>query len=542
MRKQLRAEPRVKIQTVMQPNGRPKATFFERTGPTTVGSGDALPYRAASVYGRGEEMAQSNPGGNASILGAGEMLRARGRDLYRQTGKAKGPVDSLIAELIGPGFSMIPATGDKVFDAEIAAMIAEWEAQADFYGLTNFDGVLTAAERGAFIAGDSFVQFMRSKYAGDGIVPLQLKGIESEFCPLSETMEMGDGLRSVMGIILDQEGRKQGYRMYREHPEDWVGLAGMHNQELITVPKEQILHRLWNGRPGQLRGESGLAQAIIYLYGSDFYFDNELVRKQNVSKLSLVIQRAAQEGGSFADAWAEAQAEGDVEYQQEDGTGQLKFAPGDAISLEPGETAQVFPTADVGGSYEPFVKHVDRTIAKAIGVLYEHVSEDWSSGNDRMHKSARNHHERRMEGIQYTQIVPQFIRPTYRTVIDTAVLAGIIRPPRGMSDKNLHAAMFVPSEWSYVHPVQEETARQKRLEMGISSREREVAGMGERLEDVDAERAADIERERESEADKGKAMQGKYRRGAIYDDGAPVFAPKAASKLGWLKRKFGLCG
>jgi lambda family phage portal protein len=541
-RKSLKAEPRIRIEKKTMADGTKKVAMFERTGPTQVGFGGQLPYRAASIYGRGEDYALGNPGPNASLLGAGEMLRARGRDLYRQNGQAAGGVDSIITELIGPGFSMIPATGDKVFDAEMLEILADWEEQADFYGLKNWDGVLTAAERGAFVAGDHFLQLVYGRYRNDGVVPLQIKGLESEFCPLSETQQYVNGDRAMMGILLGRDGRRKGFRMYREHPEDWAGLAIEKSQEIITIPKDIMLQRIWNARDGQLRGESGLARAIIALYGKDFYIDNELVRKQAVSQISMVISRAANEGGTFADGWADAAGDEGVEaeYHEEGPVGELRFQPGDVISLQPGETATTMQAADVGGSFEPFVKYIDRQIATSLGALYEHVSNDWSSGNDRMHKSARNHFERHMGEIQYQQIVPQTVRPIYRAVLNSAVLSGIIKPPRGMSDRQLRQAMFVPTEWSYVHPVQEETARQKRLEMGISSREREAAGMGERIEDIDAERAADEDARRQDETQRdGNAAQGARSRRAVYDNGEKVYQPQAAAKSGFLKKLFG---
>jgi lambda family phage portal protein len=520
------------------PGGGMKATFFQRTGPTVIGQQAQLPYDAASLYGRGADMATSNPGVNNALVGYGWSLRARSRDLYRQNGLIAGAVDEYISQLVGPGFSMLPSTGDKGFDRELTEIIEEWESECDADGVTNFDGLTNLWERSAFVGGDSFIQFVHRDLEASLTVPLQLRVIESEFCPLDLTEVLPNGERTVMGVILDQSNRRTGYQLYREHPEDWVGITGMFSDERIRVPAEQLLHRYFQSRPGQLRGEPQTTRAIIAAYGLDSYFDGELKRKDAVAKLSMVITRAASESSTaFDDIFADQQGDGPEEFEViNDAAGDIVFEPGSVLSMEPGETVEVVQSADVGGSFEPFMKVAHRHLARSLNVLYEHVSGDYSSGNDRLFRAAENNFKRALLTVHQTQVVPQTVRPIYRQLVNTAVMAGVIKPPRGMAERQMLRAMFVPTEWDYIHPVQEEQARRLRLENGVSSVEREVASMGEAVEDVDQERAQDIEKERTEKA-KESGQEASLGRQVMFDNGSRHFDP-VASRREWHDRGF----
>lgn len=519
-------------------NGLTKTAFFTRSGPTTLSAGSGLAYDAASMYGRGQDYAMSNPGVNNALVGQGAMLRARSRDLYRQNGIAAGAVDARVDQLVGSGFSMIPATGDPVFDAELADMIAEWEVHADYDGMTNFDGLTRLWENSAFVGGDCFVQMINRPRSSGLDIPLQLRIIESEFCPLDETEIGRNGERTVMGVVLGPDGRRRGYKMYREHPEDWTGISGMMNTNTLRVSKENFLHRMYQTRPGQLRGEPGLTRAIIHLYGIDTYFDNEMVRKNTASRPALLITRAASEMGTGFDDLFDAQSgDGEVEVHDQGPVGDIQMDPGAVLSFEPGETVTVSQPADLGGSFEPFMRTGYRNVAQALNIMYELVSGDYSNGNDRSLRMSENHMQRNLSACQFHQVIPQVIRPVYRRVIDTGVLSGAIRPPRGMDEKTLYKAIFAPEEWDYLQPVQEEQARQKRLEMGVTSREREIASMGERADQIDKERAQDAERQRDEEATaKGRdyRLNGKQ---LIFDDGGEVYNPQRGRKA-WRENKY----
>ena len=100
----------------------------------------------------------------------------------------------------------------------------------------------------------------------------------------------------------------------------------------------------------------------------------------------------------------------------------------------------------------------------------------------------------KVEQFQYHQIVPQVLAPLWRRVITRAYVAGDLDLP------DLAPAFKV--EWltpraMQVDPQKDTAALVAQIEAGLTSRTKAVASMGWNVADLDAERAAERQREAE---------------------------------------------
>ena len=466
----------------------------------TGGAAEVTPYDVAGGRGRRSvSWRVGSWGPNAAIVYALDELRRKSHDQARKNPYAGAAVDKLVDNMVGTGIvprslAARPVAGlseeeakrikreDAAFRDHLQRTFLTWTDEADSVGALDFYGLQALAVTGMVEGGESFTR-LRTRLLSDGLtVPLQLQVLEGEHCDHMKT-DASAGIRQ--GIQYDAIGRRSGFWLSREHPGD--GVLSASGFEQVLVPAGDICHLYRPRRPGQDRGEPWLARALRTLFDLDQYLDAELVRKKNAARLVGFIKKAL-----------------DADNENEPGGGPLGTDPGDddgvvALDFEPG-TLQVLATGeeitfsdpkDVGPNFEAFVREQKRSVAAAVGHLYEALSGDYSQLNDRTLRAALNDFRRAVERWQHHLVVFQWCRPIWRRWIDLALLAGVLRLPEGMTRQQAYAAEWVPQAWPYIHPVQDVQGKTMEVQAGLSTRTRIVAQGGYDSERVDAENAAD---------------------------------------------------
>lgn len=440
-------------------------------------------YGAASTGRRSRSWGGVNGGPNAP---AGNLttLRNRSHDAIRNDPLADAAVDAIVTNAIGTGIKPQFVTPDSGFNRDLADLWLAWTDESDAAGQLDFYGQQALAVRSMVEGGEEFGRF-RMRRSADGLsVPLQIQLLESEFCPESKSETYG-GNSIVSGIEFTPFGQRAAYWMYQGHPYDGTNPraeAGMP----VRVPASEVFHLMQVRRPGQVRGEPWLTRALVKLNELGQYDDAELVRKKLAAML-VGFRRRPVPDGMTAEELAEAWGEADVD----DGVGMVSLEPGTMQDLEPGEDVEFTSPVDVGGSYEVFLRENRRSVAMSAGVLYELVTGDMSKVNDRTIRVAINEFRRRCQMWQHHLVVYQMCRPIHRRWMATAVMSGAIRPPSGMTERDLMRVKWVPQGWSYIHPVQDVEAAVKEIRAGLTSRAEKVSERGYDAEQIDAEQAAD---------------------------------------------------
>jgi len=438
-------------------------------------------------------------GPNAAITYALDELRRKSRDQARKNPYAGAAVDKLVDNIVGTGVvprsiaarsvagkSPEEAKRIKAEDAAFRDLLQRkflaWTDEADSVGAHDFYGLQAIAVTGMVEGGETFTR-LRTRLLSDGLtVPLQLQVLEGDHCDHLKA----DGTNRIrQGIQFNEIGRRTGYWLRREHPGDGI-VSGRAFEEAL-VPASDVCHLYRARRPGQDRGEPWLARALRTLYELDQYLDAELVRKKNAARLVAFIKKTLDNddddepgGGPLGSGSAD-----------DDGVGVVELEPGTAQVLAEGEDVEMCEPADVGPTFEPFVREAKRGVAAAVGLLYEALSGDYSQLNDRTLRAALNDFRRAVERWQHHLLVFQWCRPVWRRWIDLALLSGALRLPQGMTRQDAYAVEWVPQAWPYIHPVQDVEGRQKEVQAGFTTRTRVVAQAGYDAERVDAENAAD---------------------------------------------------
>lgn len=469
---------------------------------------EATPFEVAGGTGRrSRSWRVGSWGPNTAITYALDELRRKSRDQRRKNAFAGSAVDKLVDNIIGTGIvprsiAARPVAGlseeqakrvkqeDAAFRATLQGLFLAWTDEADSVGAHDFYGLQAIAVTGMVEGGESFTR-LRTRLPSDGLtVPLQLQVLEGDHCDHMKT----DGTNRIrQGIQFNAIGARTGYYLRREHPGDGFITTGGIDETL--VPAGDICHLYRPHRPGQDRGTPWLSGALRTLYDLDQYLDAELVRKKNAARLVAFIKKTLDAEGEFEPGGGPMGSD----PADDEGVAVVDMEPGTVQVLADGEDVTFSNPPDVGTNFEPFVREAKRSVAAAVGLLYEELSGDYSQMDDRTLRAALNNFRRAVERWQHHLVVFQFCRPIWRRWIDLALLSGALKLPAGMTRQQAYAVEWVPQAWSYIHPVQDVEGKMKEVQAGFTTRTRVVARAGYDVEQVDAENAADNARADELE-------------------------------------------
>ena len=420
---------------------------------------------------------------NTLIAAAGADITARARWLVRNNGYAANAIESWAGNVVGAGITPSARIADPARKIAVQRLWLDWTDDSDAEGLTDFYGQQRRAAREVFLAGEVFFRF-RPRRPSDGLaVPLQLQMIPSEMLPLTRNERLPGGTVIRQGIEFDGIGRRVAYHFLRRHPGDITdpGLTG----DTVRVPASEVIHILDPTDGGQLRGVSRFAPAIVKLFLLDQYDDAELDRKKVAAMHALFITTPAP-AEPFDTAESDANGERTLDLQ-----------PGQIVMLEPGEEIQTSAPADVGQTYEPFQYRTLLQVAAALGLPYAYLSNDMLKANYSNSRLALLEFRRRIEAYQHAVLVWQLCRRVWARWMDVAVLSGALALPGYETDRRTYAACsWLPPKWDWVDPLKDARAEIEQIDAGLKSRTQALAERGFDADQVDAEIAADREREK----------------------------------------------
>jgi lambda family phage portal protein len=289
----------------------------------------------------------------------------------------------------------------------------------------------------------------------------------------------GNIIRS--GIEFDKSGKRVAYYLYREHPGENSVLTNL-NIDSVRIPAKEILHIFKSLRPGQIRGEPWLSNVLLKLHELDQYEDAELVRKKTAAMFAGFVTRLDPDSSIYGE-----------EKPNKDGVSYAGLEPGTMQLLDPGEDVKFSSPADVGGTYEAFIKQQLRAISVGLGITYEQLTGDLSGVNYSSIRAGLVEFRRKCTALQHNLIVFQLCRPVWNRWIELAILSDAVKVP---DDTTFSLVKWIPQGFAWVDPAKEQKAQMNAVRCGFRSRAEVVSELGYDVEEIDAEIASDNERAR----------------------------------------------
>lgn len=446
----------------------------------------------------------------ADIIRDLPTLRARSRDQMRNAPVALGALNTIVSHVVGTGLSYTPAIDGvylglsadqkkawsdetkRRFDAWATSLDCDLARRLNFYGLQDL-GLRTMLESGDMIAVTPRV----SREGGPERLALQLVEADRVCNPNSapHTATLIDG------IELDPvTGETVAMHVARTHPGDALGAVTDWDRIITRGPKtgrRNILHMFKVIRPGQVRGVPMIAPILEPLKQLNRWTDAELNAAVVSSLFSVFVKM---DPDAFDDMFDD-KTKGALIEKASNWSGDLES--GQAVNLLPGEDIVTTQPGRPNPAFDPFWAAIVRQIGMALEMPYEvltmHFQSSYSAARAALLMAWKAFRSRR------DMLSTYMCQPTFELWLDDEVAEGRISAP-GYFASELVRAAWRGAIWTgdgpgSIDPSKEVDAAQKRVDMGISTKEAESIlhdGVSwrqkheQRVEEVDAERAAGI--------------------------------------------------
>lgn len=429
---------------------------------------------------------------NSLLARQGSTLTARARHLTANTPYGVRGKESFRGNAIGTGIFPAWKLKDKVLRKEIQKKWTRWTDESDADGLTDFYGQQAIAAGALFDAGECFVR-IRARRPSDGLtVPFQLQLLEPEQFPLDYHATLSNGNRIRSSIEFNRIGKRVAYHALREHPGD-IPPDSFNAQDIVRIPASAMLHLYEPLRPGQIRGQTRMAAAIVKTLLHDLYDDAELDRKKTAAMFAGFIRRPADAEGTIGE---------DLDPNDR-GQTNAELSPGLMNVLLDGEEITFSNPTEVGGSYEAFQRRTLLSVAAAMGVPYSKVTGDLLGVSYSSLREGIIEFRRCLEQWQHMVMVYQLCRPVVHRFMDDAVLSGALGIPGYAEHRADYIDVeWIPDKWQWVDPLKDRQGQNLAMTMGVKSHHQAAREEGYDYEDL----MDDIEEETKDKVARGLAF------------------------------------
>lgn len=292
-----------------------------------------------------------------------DILRARARDLERNSDIMNSVVGAFKRNVYGAGYRLRVTTGDDETNTLIETAWQEWcrKQNCDVSGTQSFNGLMrTAIERKKVDGGILFIKC----YTGDGMLPFKLQLVEVD--ELDDTAVSADNTenRVIGGIEYNKYNRPIGYHIRQ------YSLDGFSIEESKYYPAKDVIFYYSKKRPTQVREVTDMAPTLTRIRDINEFIRALAVKERILACLSVFIQRTAPPtlGRTY-------EGRDDREYQGKTVT------PGMIQYLNPGETVQTVQPSGQATDAERHVKQQMHLLGSGQGLSYETASRDMSESN-----------------------------------------------------------------------------------------------------------------------------------------------------------------
>ncbi len=404
---------------------------------------------------------------NPEIAAAADIV-ARGARYHRHNDPwLSNGVEALRTSLVGTGIRPTAKGLDPAMRQTVAGHFESWASRADPSGVCDFWGLQSLVAEHLVVDGEALVLLHPEP---DG---LRLQVVAPEQLDRSKSAELSDGRIIAQGVEIDAQGRRLAYWILPTRPDgEFANFAPAQR-----IEAEYCLHVFRPMAAGQVRGISWLAPAIITANELDQLTDALLVSAKTAAMLSAFVTDLNQMGGGSA-------------FGEPDANGEISLEPGTIRRLGPGESVE-FLTPQQLRDAPAFLTMNLRALAAALSIPEFMLSGDLSQANYSSLRGGLIPFRQRVEALQYGVLAPQFLNRVWRAWLAVEVLAGRLDAPADT------AAEWIPPRQPWVDPAKDLAAVREALSLGLMSRSQAVAEMGWSIDALDAEIAADRQREKD---------------------------------------------
>lgn len=411
-------------------------------------------------------------------------LRARSRDLSRNSMIGCGAIKSIVSHAVGTGLSCQSRIDSRYLNLSDEDA-ADWQdhterrfglwaesRDCDITRTQNFYGMQSLTLQSMLESGD-ILTLMLSVERPNSPFTLALQSVEADRVCNPKFAQDTDTL--VAGIEFDGYGAPTKFHVARHHP-GAAQLRAKQTWQAVEAYGERSGRRnalllFQRTRPGQVRGVPLLAPVIEALKQLSRYTEAEL-QAAVINGVFAVFMKM--DPAAFGDLFDD---EGQKTYLESASNwdGGMKYAGvddgGKAINLLPGEEPVQVTPGRPNPAFEPFFNAIASQIGSALEIPFEvllkHFSSSYSASRGALLDAWRFF--MRMRDFMATE----YCQPIFEQWLDEEVAAGRIVAPGYFADPLTRKA-WCGAEWvgdgpGSLDPLKEVAAAEKRIAIGIST-------------------------------------------------------------------------
>lgn len=378
------------------------------------------------------------------------FIRDQARALDRDLDIATNALNVLEQNIVGPGIGVEPAPrlpGQPV-DRELARQLSDlW---GDFWVRPEVTASMDFGKAQRLLCrtwmrdGEALFQRLKGPVAllDHGTrVPYSLELFEPDMVPL----DLVDDDRAIrQGVQVNAWNRITGYCVFKRHPGDSMSLR----EEYKIIPADRVGHIALTTRINQLRGLSAFSSVIARLADLKEYEDAERIAAKIAASMTAFVKRHPDASTGVTTLVA-----GEGTPARRD----LTMRPGTIIDdLLPGEDIGTIASDRPNPNLVTWRSGQLRAAAGGLRVSNSSLSKHYDG----------SYSAQRQELVEqwgaYALLTEEFVdrvpRVVYRDMVETAVLAGLVKLPRGWELRHLAAASYIRPSMPWIDPLKEAVA------------------------------------------------------------------------------------
>lgn len=378
-----------------------------------------------------------------------DTVRARSRDLERNSDLMNSNIHPWIRNVVGKGFVLQAKSDDEKFNKAIEALWLKWckKDNCDVTGSQSFWEMARMAVRRKRV--DGGILFVKC-YTPGGVLPFKLQAIEVDELDTLVMKPRYKGNKVVGGIEYNAYNYAVGYWI-REYD-----IEGYQKQYSRFIERKNVIFYFSKTRPSQIREMPEMASTIGRIKEVNGFVEAATIKERIAACLSVFIKKALPVGGYGRNTAPTA----GKSYSE------LELTPGLITDLNAGDDIQVVNPGTSATNGSEFIKSMLRTIAAGQGVSYESTSRDLSQANYSSARQATIEDEETFEPEQQ-KLKDEFLDETYETFVISAVLSGKVECPHFWNDKD----NYLSHEWNrkpkkWIDPQKEANANKIAITTG----------------------------------------------------------------------------
>lgn len=405
-------------------------------------------YDAGSYEKSNQNWRVLNQSAEFTDRGSRDNVRARARDLERNSDVMNSVISAYKRNVVGGGYHMQAKTGSPELNDAIETAWKKWtkKQNCDVTGTQSFNQIIRmAVERKKVDGGILFVK----RYTKEGFVPFQLQMIEVDELDANQTSPKKAGNKVVGGIEYNAYNKPQGY-FIRQYSIDGYSMT-----EPVFIEAEDVIFYFTKKRPSQLREMSDMAPAITRIRDLNEFISAISIKQRIEACLAVFIKRVLPTTGIGRTNSVDAR----TSYEGK------TLSPGMIKELNAGDEIQVVNPNGQAADATSFTKLQQRMIGAGQGISYEATSRDMSESN---YSSARQGMiEDELTYKEDRELLIEILDEIYETFLISVVLAKVIDIKDFWSNKE----KYMSHEWiqepkAWIDPQKESNANKTALQTG----------------------------------------------------------------------------